>query len=142
MNPFLKSKLRTIRRHNIIHVTILSALTQRNRILTEKIIAFKMTYKFPAFKGCKGSFLRSHNPASGPHPETVTSSPDQQTQSLKFILILSSHLYFYFSSSLCHQVFRINLFVHFNLPRACYMFYPSHPPLFFTLVIFIEDHKL
>jgi hypothetical protein len=83
MTPFLKSKLRKTRRHdNIIHVTILSELTQRNRILTEKIIAFQMTYKFPAFKECKGSFLRSHKPANGPHPETVASSPDPQTLAL------------------------------------------------------------
>jgi hypothetical protein len=82
MTPFLISTLRTTRRHDIIHVTILPELTQRNINLIEKIIAFQMTYKLPAFKDSNKLFLRSHKLDNGPHREAVASSPDSQTLAL------------------------------------------------------------
>jgi len=77
----------------IYHRSILTNhLTIRIRVLLEKVILSQLVKNSPPFSEPKGSSSCSQQPATGPHSNQLIQSTTLHPNSLRSILILSSHL--------------------------------------------------
>jgi hypothetical protein len=77
----------------------------------------------------EGLLPYSQEPASGLYLELVEYCP--RPISLRYILILSSHLRPVLPNSMSHPGFSTNILVRiYHLPHVCYLPKPYHPPWF------------